>query len=833
LHGLHRWAKGRMVESGTGSGGTVARARRWSRAAVAGVLGAMVIGLAGTPVASAASSIANAPELTRPAAASPRSADPSGEGDGMTKFGSASTSQLSLAAEQFVVDVRDPQVLADVIADVGKHGVAVTNSWNGAVAGFSSSLDARTARRLRARDGVLSVEREGVIKLSGTQRGAPWNLDRIDQRSRRLNSVYSYRNTGRGVTAYVLDTGIRRTHAEFRGRIGPGAYFDFGDGTGITDCNGHGTHVAGTLGGTTWGVAKAVTIVPVKGFNCAGASSDPIVIGGINWIIRDHPFGQPAVANMSFGGRASPSVDRAVQKLIQDGVTVVVAAGNDAAPTCLQSPARVPAAITVAASTRGDDQAVFSNFGRCNDLFAPGVLIRSASNRSNTGWAVMSGTSMSAPHVAGAAALILQQRPSARPAQVWAAIDADTTRGAISECCGSPDKLLHVNPPATRPSAPRSLRATSANRAVKLSWLAPATNGGAPVTDYVVQWSATRGASWSTVRDGVSTARRTTVGGLVNGRRYFFRVAARNHVGTGAWSNSPFTVPATTTSPPRSLAARGANRAVTLIWTAPATSGGAAITDYVIQRSANGGASWSTVRDGVSTARRTTVGGLTNGHRYHFRVAARNRAGVSGWSNVVAAVPATTPGRPSGVAATGVDEAVELSWSPPANTGGSPLTEYRVQYRPAGTSAWFEAPGGPFTSPAATIPGLTNGTTYEFRVAAVNAVGSGAFTDPVAAVPATVPGPPTDLVANEVDGAVELSWSPPDDDGGDAIIDYLVEQSTASGGPWQVVADGAGTAPSALVPGLTNGTEYWFRVSAINDLGGGSPTPSVPATPNP
>jgi subtilisin family serine protease len=799
---------------------------------VVAALGGIVIGLA-APVASASSSIATGPEPVRPATASPRSTGSSGDGDGMTNLGSAPMPPLSLAAEQFVIDVRDPQVLADVIADVEGHGVAVTNSWNGAVAGFTASLDARTARRLRARDGVLSVEREGVIKLSGTQRGAPWNLDRIDQRSRRLNSVYSYRNTGRGVTAYVMDTGIRRTHAEFRGRIARGAYFDFGDGTGITDCNGHGTHVAGTLGGTTWGVAKAVTIVPVKAFNCAGASSDPIVIGGINWVIRDHPFGRPAVINMSFGGRASPSVDRAVQKLIQDGVTVVVSAGNDAAPTCLQSPARVPAAITVAASTRSDDQAVFSNFGRCNDLFAPGVLIRSASHGSNTGSAVMSGTSMSAPHVAGAAALILQQRPSARPAQVWAAIDADTTRGAISECCGNPDKLLHINPPATRPSAPRSLQATSANRAVNLSWLAPATNGGAPITDYVIQWSATRGTPWSTVRDGVSAARRTTVGGLVNGRRYFFRVAARNQVGTGAWSNAPFAVPATTTSPPRSLAARGANRAVALTWTAPATSGGAAITDYVIQRSANGGASWSTVRDGVSTARRTTVGGLTNGHRYHFRVAARNRAGVSGWSNVVAAVPATTPGRPSGVSATGVDEAVELSWSPPTNTGGAPLTDYRVQYRQAGASAWIGVPDGVSTSPEATIPALTNGTTYEFRVAAVNAVGPGVFTDPVAATPANVPGPPTGLVANGVDGAVELSWSAPDDDGGVAISDYLVEQSTGPDGPWEVVDDGVGTSLSALANGLVNGTPYWFRVSAINDIGVGSPTPSVPATPNP
>ena len=691
-----------------------------------GVVGVLLVGLTGAHTASASPAGPTA-EQTRPSATTHR------DDDGMTRLGSSSVQHRSLAADDFVVDVADQRVLAEVIADVEGHGVTITKKWNGAVSGFTAGLGARTARRLRARDGVLSVEREHVITLSGTERGAPWNLDRIDQRSRRLDSVYSYRRTGRGVTAYVIDSGIRPTHAEFRGRIPRGAYWDFGDGTKIGDCNGHGTHVAGILGGTRWGVAKAVQIVPVKAFSCAGTTTNSIVIAGINWVIRDHRFGRPAVANMSFGGPPSASVDRVVKKLIRDGVTVVVAAGNETAPSCSVSPARVPAAITVAASTRNDDDAAFSNFGRCNDLFAPGVRIRSASHTSNTGSVVFSGTSMSAPHVAGAAALVLQQRPAATPAHVWAAIDADTTRGAISECCGDPDKLLYVRPPATRPSAPRLVRAAVANRAIKLSWRAPATNGGAPITDYVIQVNG--GEFWSTVRDGRSAALRATVGGLVNGHRYRFRVAAKNRVGTSAWSTVLSAVPATTPSAPRSLVAKRGNRAIKLSWGAPATSGGAAVTDYVIQRSGDGGVSWSTVRDGVSTARTATIGGLTNGHRYHFRIAARNHVGTSAWSNVVSAVPATTPGPPTNLVATALDGSVQLDWASPADDGGSAISDYDVEESTDAGASWHVVTDEIGPTPSALVSGLANGTEYWFRVKAVNVIGVGPATDPVTATP--------------------------------------------------------------------------------------------------
>ena len=464
--------------------------------------------------------------------------------DGNTVLGSSPPLSRAAAGDRFIVQVEDRAALTDVVSDATADGVAIDNTLRGAVTGFTAPLDAASVAQLRGRDDVVAVERDKQIEFSGVQNGPTWGLDRIDQRALPLNSKYSYRDTGAGVRAYVIDSGIRPNHVDFAGRIDRGAYIDFGDGMGIVDCNGHGTHVSGTLGGSTWGVAKEVTIVPVKVGSCAGGLLYSDIVAGVNWVIGNHRAGQPAVANMSLGGPASTVMDNSVRALVQDGVTVVVAAGNETQPTCNVSPARVSQAITVAASTRSDDDAYFSNYGACNDLFAPGVGIRSASYTSNTGSLLLDGTSMASPHVAGAAALVLQRNQSATPAQVWAAIDADTTKGALSQCCGDPDKLLHIRPAAARtPSAPRALSAARGSNTAKLSWRAPASNGGAAITDYVVQRSANGGRTWRTVRDGVSIARTATVRGLTTGHRYTFRVAAKNRVGRGPWSPSAATTP--------------------------------------------------------------------------------------------------------------------------------------------------------------------------------------------------------------------------------------------------------------------------------------------------
>jgi hypothetical protein len=352
-------------------------------------------------------------------------------------------------ADRFVVSVEGEPALAAVRHRLARAGVEPDDVWSGALNGFSAQLDAAQLAELRARGDVVAVE--PARRFEATQTNAPWGLDRIDQRSLPLDGTYSPTGTGAGVTAYVIDSGLWASHVEFAGRVPRGVYWDFGDGSNGWDCDGHGTHVAGTLGGATYGVAKQVQIVPVKVLDCDGGGPMEALLEGINWVIGDHAAGVPAVANISVGGPASGIVDSAVQAMIDDGITVVVAAGNDAAPSCNFTPARLGAAITVAASEIDDDDADFSNYGACNDIFAPGSGILSADTFSDTASAVHSGTSMASPFVAGAAALVLQAQPGLSPAEVWAALDAASTKGAISECCGDPDKLLYVTPTQAPP----------------------------------------------------------------------------------------------------------------------------------------------------------------------------------------------------------------------------------------------------------------------------------------------------------------------------------------------------------------------------------------------
>jgi subtilisin family serine protease len=420
---------------------------RWATRVLAALTAASVaFGLTAVGVVGAAAESDSVVNQGSPAQAT----GPSGDADGNTVLGSSPAVQMQSAGDSYIVAVEDSAALLDVTSDLTAQGISVTNTWDGELTGLTATLDDAARDALEARDDIVAVEPDQPIELSGTQTGAPWNLDRLDQRILPLDSTYSYTETGLGVTAYVIDSGIRLTHQDFAGRIGPGAYWDFGDGTGISDCNGHGTHVAGTVGGTTWGVAKQVTITPVKVFPCSGPTSMSIVLEGMNWVIGDHASGTPAVVNLSVGGAASTIIDDAANRLIADGITVVTAAGNDAAPTCSFSPARVPAAITVAASDINDGDAWFTNHGSCNDIFAPGVGIRSASHTDDTGSLLKDGTSMAAPHVTGDAALILQRTPQATPAQVWQTMSDRATRGAISECCGDPDLLLAV--PAPPPS---------------------------------------------------------------------------------------------------------------------------------------------------------------------------------------------------------------------------------------------------------------------------------------------------------------------------------------------------------------------------------------------
>lgn len=322
------------------------------------------------------------------------------------------------------------------------HGAEVLFVYDSALNGFAARLPAQALNGLVHNPNVEYIEADQVMSIDTIQPGATWGLDRIDQHNLPLNGTYTYTPTGSGVTAYIIDTGIRISHTQFGGRASYG--WDFvGNDSVASDCNGHGTHVAGTVGGGTYGVAKGVSLKAVRVLNCSGSGSTSGVIAGINWVTNNHAAGVKAVANMSLGGSASSSLDTAVSNSIADGVVYAIAAGNSGANACNYSPARVASAITVGATTSTDARASYSNYGSCLDIFGPGSSIKSAWSTSNTATKTISGTSMATPHVAGVAALYLQGY-GGTPQQVRDAIVTGATSNVVTGAgSGSPNKLLY------------------------------------------------------------------------------------------------------------------------------------------------------------------------------------------------------------------------------------------------------------------------------------------------------------------------------------------------------------------------------------------------------
>jgi subtilisin family serine protease len=325
----------------------------------------------------------------------------------------------------------------------GRYGAHVTHTYGSALSGFSITADQTQAKRLAADGGVAYVAQNERVHLLDTQSNPPsWGLDRIDQRDLPFDNSYTYSTKSKNVTAYVIDTGVRATHKTFGGRVSGGKNF-VGSDNDTNDLYGHGTHVAGTIGGSEYGVAKGVHIVPVRVLDAFGNGTIDGVVAGIDWVAQD--ASGPSVANMSLGGMANDALDQAVRGAIADGVTFVVAAGNSAADASTTSPARVPEAITVAASDKTDKQASFSNYGPLVDLYAPGVGITSSWNASDTATNTLSGTSMATPHVTGSAALYLAGDPTATPAEVSRALTRAASPGKISNAsAGTPNKLLNT-----------------------------------------------------------------------------------------------------------------------------------------------------------------------------------------------------------------------------------------------------------------------------------------------------------------------------------------------------------------------------------------------------
>ncbi len=328
---------------------------------------------------------------------------------------------------KFTDDVTDAPARGRSIA--AAHGGRLHHVYEHGVKGFAVTLPAaamdRFMQAMEQRPEVDLVEADEVVTADGTvQPDATWGLDRADQRALPLSGTYGYQVNGTGVRAYIIDTGLRSTHQEFTGRVLRG-FTTVPDGLGTGDCNGHGTHVAGTVGGTTWGMAKGVSLVPVRVLDCYGSGYVSDIVAGIDWMVANAVL--PAVANLSLGGGVSATLDAAVAKAVSAGITMAVAAGNSNVDACTASPAREPSALTVGATDSTDRRADYSNWGSCLDLFAPGSAITSASYSSDSGAAIMSGTSMAAPHVAGLAALYLQAHPAATPKTVAASIKSAAT----------------------------------------------------------------------------------------------------------------------------------------------------------------------------------------------------------------------------------------------------------------------------------------------------------------------------------------------------------------------------------------------------------------------
>ena len=579
----------------------------------------------------------------------------------------ASISSGQSKSGRYIVQLADEINPTDFLATRGS-GISDRIFYTEAINGFVGTMTSALAVTLGSSTGVLSVEPDYQIQTSTTQTvgipgilegKVPWGLDRIDQRATIGDNSYTYGTDGTGVTAYVIDTGIRATHEQFAspshvvggwswmatasnfpvtactppsvGAIAPGVFDVYTPSdVGLSDNHGHGTHIAGTIGGATTGIAKGATMVAVRVLNSCGLATAAIALQGIEWVIANHVSG-PAVANLSFGVTRPlapmTTLEAAVINMIADGITVVGAAGNGdqngvGVDACSVLPASATGVISVAASEVDDEEAVFSNYGTCVDIFAPGASILSASNSSDDAYALRSGTSMAAPHVAGVVARLLDCVPTLMPSEVWTRLSNRSTLSAIrylspAHSPSSPNVLLYASAPSAAevPCPPRIASPVPAARAVTISWLASADNNGSPITAYTVTLTPS-GATCSTLELVCSFAN------LDGGANYTYALVATNAVGAStvlAGSFVPLGISAPTA--PQTVVALAGEKSATVSWIAPLSVNGSPITAYTVTLSP-GDATCSTLELSC------VFTGLLAGTTYTASVTATNAAGA-------------------------------------------------------------------------------------------------------------------------------------------------------------------------------------------------------------
>jgi aqualysin 1 len=544
--------------------------------------------------------------------------------------------------DRYIVVFKENVANSDELVDklMEKSQGRVHFRYRYAIKGFAATIPEQALEGIRHNPNVDYIEADGIVTTTATQSNPPnWGLDRVDQHALPLNQQYIYQNNGTDVTVYIIDSGIRMDHQEYSGRVTSG--WDFIDNDpDATDCHGHGTHVAGTVGGSWVGIAKAVNLVAVRVLNCNGSGSYSQVIAGIDWVTVNHA--SPAVANMSLGGGYSSSLNQAVNNSVAAGVVYAVSAGNSNANACNYSPASAASALTVGSTTSSDNRSSFSNYGTCVDIFAPGSGIYSSTRNSTSSYASWSGTSMASPHVAGVAALYLSANPSATPAQVESAIKTGATSGVLSGIgSGSPNLLLYslitgpAPPPPTPPAAPTGLGLSNVTTSsIDLNWTDNASNEDG----FKVQRSL-NGSTWSDIATLGVNATSYSNTGLSSGVLYYYRVYAFNTGGNSGFSN---TASATTLLPPAPAAPTSlvlsnvTTSSIDLNWTDNASNEDG----FRVQRSLNG-STWSNIATLGVNATSYSNTGLSSGVLYYYRVYAFNAGGNSGNSNTASATTLT------------------------------------------------------------------------------------------------------------------------------------------------------------------------------------------------